>query len=251
MTRMSRELKLAVAGIIVVGLLVLAAHYSSSRPSNNSNASNAATAANEPAGGPNAAGDNGVAGNADTNSPGLLAKLTHSEPTFTLPEGTPIDVRLGNTIGSARNRSGDTFEATLDEPIEEHGVVVVPRGANVTGRVISARPSGHLETPPELAITLTSVEVGGRRYDITTSTHGWRGKSHKAHDAKWIGGLAGAGALIGALAGHGKGAAIGAGVGAGGGTAGAYATGRRDITLSSENRLRFVLRQPVNITKTG
>lgn len=259
MAAMTRELKFAVAGVIVVALLVIVAHYSSSQPSSTSpnSAGNAANAANEPASGANPAngtnpaGDSNAAANGNSSSPGLLARLTHPEQTFTLPEGTGLDVRLDDTIGSARNRSGDTFTATLEAPIEANGSVVVPRGARVTGEVISARPAGHLQTPAELAVTLTSVEVGGHPYDIRTSSHGWRGKSHKGHDAKWIGGLAGAGALVGALAGHGEGAAIGAGVGAGGGTAAAYATGKKDITLGAETRLRFVLRQPVNINKAG
>lgn len=260
MRGMSRELKLAAAGIIVVALLVVAAHYTSSQPSSNTNPSNpgnAAAAANQPAdganpaGGANAPADSNAAANANPSSPGLLSRLTHPEQTFTVPEGTSVDVRLDDTVGSARNRSGDTFTATLEAPIEQNGSVLVPRGARVTGEVVAARPAGHLQTPAELAVTLTSVEVGGHQYDIRTSSHSWRGRSHKGHDAKWIGGLAGAGALIGALAGHGEGAAIGAGVGAGGGTAAAYATGKKDITLGAETRLRFVLRQPMNISKAG
>ena len=246
MTR-KRELQLAAAGIVLVGLLVLVARYGSSQPGSNSGA----PINTEAASGAGGAGNGSAASNPDSNSPGLLARLTRSERSLTLQEGTPVDVRLLDTIGSARNRSGDTFQASLDEPIRANGFLVVPQGARVTGRVVSARPSGHLQTPAELAVTLTSVEVGGREYEITTSTHSWRGRSHKGHDAKWIGGLTGAGALIGALAGGGKGAAIGAGAGAGAGTAGAYATGKKDITLGAETRLRFVLRQPVSVTKAG
>ena len=244
---MKRELQLAAAGIVLVGLLVLVARHSSSQPGSTGNDA----AGTEATTGSNAPGDGGTANNSNSDSPSLFARLTHSGQSVALREGTSIDVRLNDTIGSSRNRSGDTFQATVDQPIGANGAVVVPSGATVTGRVVSARPSGHLETPPELAVTLTSLEVRGKRYEIATSTHSWRGQSHKKHDAKWIGGLAGAGALIGALAGHGKGAAIGAGVGAGAGTAGAYATGKKDITLASETRLRFVLRRPVTVTKAG
>jgi hypothetical protein len=176
------------------------------------------------------------------------SSMSNRPHNFTLPEGTRLEVRLDNAVGSNLSRGGDGFHATLSAPIEANGQVIIPAGAEVAGRVVSARPSGHLQTPPELSLTLTSMNVGGQEYDILTSDRSWWGRSHKKHDAKWIGGLAGAGALIGALAGGGKGAAIGAGIGAGSGTGAAYATGKKDIYLPAETELRFVLRQPVTLS---
>lgn len=171
---------------------------------------------------------------------------------LTIPEGTRIDVRLDTSISSERNRSGGTFEATLDRPIElGNGEAVVPQGTRVMGEVIAARPSGHLKTPAELSVALTTIEMDGNRIPISTSSVSRRGKSHKGHDAKWIGGSAAGGALLGALIGHGKGAAIGALAGGGGGTAAAYATGKKNIVLPSETPLHFVLRQPVTISRAG
>ena len=187
-----------------------------------------------------------AAGTDDAEAPPARAAKPEVKP-VTIPAGTMIDVRLSDTLSSARNHSGDSFQATLDEPILVNGWPTVPKGANVTGRVVAADVSGHLETPAELSVTLASLQVGGQTYDIRTSDYGRRGQSHAKHDAEWIGGLAGGGALLGALIGHGKGAAIGAGVGAGAGTAGAYATGKKDISLPSETRLRFVLREPVTV----
>jgi hypothetical protein len=114
-----------------------------------------------------------------------------------------------------------------------------------------ARSSGHLQTPAELVVTLTSLEVGGKTYEILTSDRSWRGHSHKKRDTELIGGGAGVGGLIGALVGHGKGAAIGAGIGADGGTATAYATGRKDISIPAETPLRFVLRRPITVPQAG
>jgi hypothetical protein len=190
-------------------------------------------------------------GTADAASGSRTSIFGKSAPPPTVPSGTDVEVRLADSIGSGISHSGDTFSATVARPIKVNGQVVIPEGADVTGRVVSARASGHLETPAELGIELTSVSIGGQTYNLETSERAWHGRSHKGHDAKWIGGLAGGGALLGALVGHGKGAAIGAGVGAGAGTATAYATGKKNIYLPSETELRFILRKPLTISNAG
>ena len=172
-----------------------------------------------------------------------------AEVRVTVPAGTDIQVELADAIGSAQSANGDAFSASMAAPIDVNGKEIVPAGTNVAGRVISARPSGHLETSAELAVTLTAIEIGGQQYEIHTQDRTWVGPSHTKGNASWIGGGAGAGAVIGALVGHGKGAAIGAGVGAGGGTAAAYATGQRDVVLPPKTRLTFVLREPVTLRK--
>jgi hypothetical protein len=165
----------------------------------------------------------------------------------TIPDGTPVEIRLTQSLGSARNVSGQSFTATLDAPIVVDNAVVVARGANITGRVLYAKRSGRLKGPAELSVTLTSLEVEGQEYRIVTAHKSWRGKSHKKRNLAWIGGGAGAGSLVGVAAGGGVGAAIGAGVGAGGGTVTAFVTGRKNIVLPSETRLYFVLRRPVTV----
>jgi len=174
-----------------------------------------------------------------------------ADQTVTIPEGTKLDVSLLDPIGSASDTSGATLRCTLAGAIVVNGVVAVQKDANLTGKVLVARPSGHLQTPAELVVTLTSLEVGGKTYPILTSERSWRGHSHKKRNAELIGGGAGVGALIGALVGRGKGAAIGAGVGAGGGTATAYATGKKDLSIPAETPLRFVLRRPVTVPQAG
>lgn len=166
---------------------------------------------------------------------------------MTIPEGTPVEIRLTQSLSSARSVSGQSFAGSLDAPIVVGNAVAVPRGANVTGRVVYAKGSGRLKGPAELTVTLTSLEVGGQEYGIVTAHKSWRGKSHKKRNLAWIGGGGGAGSLVGLAAGGGVGAAIGAGVGAGGGTVAAFVTGRKNIVLPSESRLYFVLRRPVTV----
>lgn len=164
-----------------------------------------------------------------------------------LPEGTVISVRLQNGLSSATTRTGDTFDAVLDDPIVVDRRTIAGRGAAVRGRVTAARSSGRLHNSGYLRVTLTSVEIEGTPVPVQTSSVSSAGGSHRDRDLALIGGGAGAGTLIGALAGGGKGALIGGLVGAGAGTATAYATGQKDVSFAAERRLSFRLIQPANI----
>lgn len=187
---------------------------------------------------------------AQTQQPSDSSSAQNQPQQVTIPDGTPVEIRLAQSIGSVRSASGQIFSATLDAPIVVDNAVVVPQGANVTGRVLYAKHSGRLKGRAQLAVTLTSLEVNGQNYRIVTSHKSWRGGSHKKRNLAWIGGGGGGGALVGAVAGGGVGAAIGAGVGAGGGTVTAFVTGRKNIVLPTETRLRFVLRRPVTVSES-
>jgi hypothetical protein len=165
----------------------------------------------------------------------------------TVPAGTPIKVRLQNTINSGTAKSGEGFTAVLDEPLAVEGKTVAPKGANVKGIVSKAVSSGRLSTPAELYLRLTSIEINGKSQTIQTGSVGRKGESHKKRDTIGIGGGSAVGAIIGGIAGGGKGAAIGAGAGAAAGTAGAAATGKKDIEYRVETRLTFSLKQALNV----
>src|SRR5215467_5635057 len=164
-----------------------------------------------------------------------------------IPTGTPITIRLQSSVSSASSQAGDSFDAVLDEPIVINGQSVAKRGATVTGRVVEAKASGHLQDPGYLRLTLTAVSVNSKRVPVQTSSIFVKGGSHEKRNLEIIGGGAAAGALIGGLAGGGKGALIGTTLGAAGGTGTAYATGTKDVGFAAERRLTFRLSQPLSM----
>jgi hypothetical protein len=183
-------------------------------------------------------------------SGGLLSKVIEPKP-VTVPEGTHLSVTIDETLVSNKNSVGDSFAASISEPVVVEGKTVIPKGAHVVGRVIDAKESGRLHAPARLAVTLTSVEVGGKTYEVETNSFGESGKGHAKRNAEFIGGGAAAGALLGGILGGGKGAAIGAAAGAGAGTGGAAATGKKEITIPAEAHIKFQLLKPVEIKVKG
>jgi hypothetical protein len=166
-------------------------------------------------------------------------------PAITVPAGTPIGIRLQNSISSASANSGDHFEAVIDEPVVIDGQVVIPKGANAIGRVVAAKSSGRLHDPGYLRLALSSVTIEGKEVSVQTSSIFAKGSSHKKRNLVMIGGGTAAGALIGGLAAGPKGALIGSAIGAGAGTGTAYGTGKKEVGFAAERRLTFRLTQPL------
>ena len=150
-------------------------------------------------------------------------------------------VRLVDALSTERSQTGETFSATLDQPLVMNGRVVAPRGARVTGRVREAISSGRLKKPASITLRLESVQSSAGRVPLDTQDLTIKEGSHATRNVVIIGGSAGAGAVLGGVLGGGKGAAIGAATGAGAGTLAAFLTGKKEIALPSETQLTFNL----------
>ena len=168
----------------------------------------------------------------------------------TLPTGTGITIRLGETLSTDHNYTGDTFRATLDAPIVIDGFIIADRGSRVLGRIVNAQKAGHVEGSADLNLTLTEINTtDGQRVAIQTNSNDRKGPSGSNHGAEKIAGGAALGAIIGAIAGGGKGAAIGAGAGGAAGTGAAMATHGKACVIQTETRLSFNLASPLTLTE--
>jgi hypothetical protein len=82
---------------------------------------------------------------------GLPAQLT-------LKSGTYITLRINQALSSDKSQAGDTFTATLSQPVIVNGVVVAPRGQMVLGRVAEAAKA-HGGKDSRLSLEMTSFTL--------------------------------------------------------------------------------------------
>src|SRR5208337_3520759 len=168
-------------------------------------------------------------------------EVAKTSSSVTISAGTRISVRTIDSIDSTRNRAGYRFQASLEEPLSVDGNVVVPKGADVYGRVEGSKETGTFTGRSELKLELTGIVVHGQTVPLVTGEYEVSGKSKGASTAKRTVGGAAIGSIIGALAGGGKGAAIGAGTGAGVGAASEIITKGDQVKIPSETLLDFTL----------
>jgi hypothetical protein len=168
----------------------------------------------------------------------------------TLPIGTIFPVRLSESLVSDRMKPGETFMATLDEPVVIEGLVIAERGAPVVGKVVETVQSGRVRGLASISIQMSSFKTSdGQKIAVTSETFRKEAEKTTGGDAAKVGAAAGIGAAIGAIAGGGKGAAIGAGVGGAAGAGGVAATRGKAAEIPAETRLSFRLSQATTVTE--
>jgi hypothetical protein len=164
-----------------------------------------------------------------------------------IPQGTPLTVRMIDSVDSQTARMGDQFRASIEDPVLVNGQTIIPRGADVNVRLVDDKQSGKIQGRTILTLAITTLNINGRNYDVTTGDVQQASGSRGSRSAKVIGATTALGAIIGAAAGGGKGAAIGAGSGAAVGTGAEMATKGQRVKIPSETRLTFTLSNDVRL----
>jgi hypothetical protein len=96
----------------------------------------------------------------------------HAAPSVTLTPGTLLFARIGQWLSSALNQPGDSFVATLTQPLIADDWVIAERGARLEGRVVDATQAGRIKGVGHLEISVVRVALSdGQNVRIHTEPY--------------------------------------------------------------------------------
>jgi len=206
---------------------------------------------------------------AQTRRPALRKRTTVRKAApaprlFSVPAGTRFRARINDDLSSKTSRVGQTFTATVTEPVySSTGAIVVPEGSTLTGRVDAVRPAAKGGKPGTIDVsfrrlrtpngtsriingTMTDLQSDDAKTDVEGTASGDRMKHRKLI---FIGGGGAGGAILGAAIGGGKGALIGGLLGAGGGYLGQKLTKGEEAEVRSGTEFGVYLNQAISLPK--
>lgn len=185
---------------------------------------------------------------------------------YSVQTGEKMRVRMNETLNSKTARVNDRFTTTVTEPVySEDGVVVIPIGSTVVGRVNSVRAAKKGGDPGSIDVSFVEVNLpNGTRRTINGSLTDLDTKKAKSDaegtasgdDRKndkliFIGGGTAGGAILGGAIGGGKGALIGGILGGLGGLAGERLTKGEDAEVKAGTEFGVYLNQSISLPKFG
>jgi hypothetical protein len=174
-------------------------------------------------------------------------------------EGTLLKARINEGLSTTSTLEGSPFTASLMEPIEKDGRVILPIGSTVEGRVtevhsgrrISGRAALHLEVHDVTLPDGTHYVIHAQLIDTDQNDHSnvdsegtLVRRDHPKQTLAAMSVATGGAAAAGAMMGGGVGALIGAGIGAGASTV-LWLKQDRQEALPKDSLLVFSLTTPM------
>jgi hypothetical protein len=158
-----------------------------------------------------------------------------------------LQLRTSEALDTKRAKDGTSVQFTVIRDVAIGGVLAIPKGATVHGVVTESKKAGDLGGSAELALRLTSLDLGGHSYDLDTDQFKVKGPN-KANQT--VGNAVGGGILgtiIGCAVGRGVGCAVGAGAGVAAGVGASAASGGPRAWIPAEALVTFHINTPVTV----
>lgn len=96
----------------------------------------------------------------------------------------PLPIRVDELLSTERSAAGDTFQASLAEPLVVTGLVIAEKGARVTGRVVDSKRAGRAGGQAVLILEISNISTSdGQRIAISTDPWTKRGETPYGEDA--------------------------------------------------------------------
>jgi hypothetical protein len=119
---------------VALSLMLFACSKPSNPPTTTTDGSPSSAPTNAPASAPDASNNTAAPSNSmapRSNAPSSANNMAPEPKAPTvIPAGTVITVRLGEAVGSKISQSGQTFTASVTDPVQVDGATVIPSGAS-------------------------------------------------------------------------------------------------------------------------
>lgn len=161
----------------------------------------------------------------------------------TLPEGTTLQARLDDSLGTEVSREGDRFTATVTTAVTaDNGATVVPVGAKLHGSVTGLDDSDRVGDNAYIRLDFDRININGRDYAfdaevVQTAVQTQGDSRNETLQKAGIG--AAAGAVLGAVVGDAdlKDIVLGAAIGAAAGTVISLGSGDVEAVLPAGSEI--------------
>jgi hypothetical protein len=164
-----------------------------------------------------------------------------------VPSGTALAIVLEQELSTKSAKVEDPVVASLAEDVSVDGEVLLPKGAEVHGHVVSSVRSGRTKGRARIVVAFNEVRVNSRSYTIDATGFDVTAGSSKGKDAKIAGGSAAAGAIIGGIAGGGSGALKGGLIGGAVGGGAVLATRGVEVELKAGTPYKIELKKSLHV----
>ena len=174
------------------------------------------------------------------------------ETVAAVPAGTRLALNATSQVCTNTNKVGDTFVATLAQPVTAGGVTI-PAGAQVRLRITELKKSENVNDRAVLAFVAEQIRFNGTSFplkaSIASADVNQVRTSSTGSDAKKVIGGAVVGAVVGQILGKDtKSTVIGAATGAAAGAGAAVVTGDYDACIPQGGNIAITLTDPLTVT---